>query len=325
VLLPIDSYVTSATKSDMLPSIIDEITESDGKIYGIAQFDSGLSLWANSSILKKAGVRIPTSYKNAWSKSEFEDALKKLKTVCKYPLDISQDEKTGQVLYYTYLPIVKSFGGDWMNKSTKLTSGTLNGKATVSALSYITWLEKEGYINATQDYADGFYNKKESALSLLGHWMAPKFTQGLGSDAILIPIPNFGTGVYTGIGSSCWSMMSAAKTHGIEKECGTILESMMSGKYVKGICNANGAVPSLKSVLDNDVNYKEGGRFYLYREQLEAGIGYSRPKTPATVYMCSEIGKAIANVISGQDAQTALDDASKNIDNNIKQNNYNSK
>lgn len=278
-------------------------------------------------MLTKAGVRIPTSYKDAWSKSEFEDALAKLKSsgVCKYPLDICQDSKDGQIYYYTWLPIIKSFGGDFLNKSTGLTSGTLNSKATVAAVDYISWLKKNNYINPTQDYADSFYGKKETALQFLGHWMAPQNIKGLGDDAILIPIPNFGNGVYTGIGSSCWSILTAAQKDGVEKQCGTIMESMMTPDYVKGICAANGAVPALKSVLDNDKDYQQGGRFFLYREQLEAGIGYSRPKTPATVFMTTEIGKAFLNVLSGESAQDSLNEASKNIDNNIEQNKYNAK
>lgn len=63
----IDDYISDDLKNDLLPSVIGECTY-DGKLYGVAQFDSGLSLWGNKSMLEEAGVRIPTSYKEAWTK-----------------------------------------------------------------------------------------------------------------------------------------------------------------------------------------------------------------------------------------------------------------
>ena len=74
VFLPLDEYFPDEAKKDWLPSIIDECTYSpDGRLYNIAQYDSGLALWANKAMLEEIGARIPTSYKEAWSKEEFED------------------------------------------------------------------------------------------------------------------------------------------------------------------------------------------------------------------------------------------------------------
>ena len=60
----LDGYVTDEMKADVLPSVWAENTY-DGKIYGVAQFDSGMGMWTRKSVLEKLGVRIPTSYKEA--------------------------------------------------------------------------------------------------------------------------------------------------------------------------------------------------------------------------------------------------------------------
>ena len=70
----------------------------------------------------------------------------------------------------------------------------LNSQETVEAFSYITWLIDNQYIDRLCDYEDGFYNKKENALSLVGHWATTNITSALGEDAVLIPIPHFGNG-----------------------------------------------------------------------------------------------------------------------------------
>ena len=122
MIAPIDSYISDDLKNDLLPSVIAECTYGE-QLYGVAQFDAGLSLWGNKSMLEEAGVRIPASYKEAWTKEEFEDALAKLKANgIEYPLYIRQNSP--RTLYYTYLPIVRSFGGDLMNRETMLTEGT---------------------------------------------------------------------------------------------------------------------------------------------------------------------------------------------------------
>ena len=62
-----DSYISDELKNDLLPSVLAECTYGE-QLYGVAQFDAGLSLWGSKSMLEDAGVRIPTSYKEAWTK-----------------------------------------------------------------------------------------------------------------------------------------------------------------------------------------------------------------------------------------------------------------
>src|SRR4051794_39155715 len=59
-LAPLTDYVAKATVSNATGGSIAEGTYQ-GKLYGLAQFDSGLGLLGNKKILDAAGVTIPTS------------------------------------------------------------------------------------------------------------------------------------------------------------------------------------------------------------------------------------------------------------------------
>ena len=72
----LDDYITDEMKADVLPSVWAENTY-DGKIYGVAQFDSGMGIWTRKSVLEQLGVRIPTTYSEAWTVEEFEEILAK--------------------------------------------------------------------------------------------------------------------------------------------------------------------------------------------------------------------------------------------------------
>ncbi|WP_156889655.1 ABC transporter substrate-binding protein [Paenibacillus harenae] len=321
-LNPLENYLTPELKDDMLPSVLEEGTY-DGKQYFIGQFESGMSFWANKSYLEKAGVRIPTSVNDAWSKEEFEDALAKLQELpeVEYALDVSVARGEGWWIY-SYLPWVKGFGGDFENKETHLADGVLNSEATVNAFKYLQDLINQGYVNKVQTTKDDFHGSKISALMLVGHWMGPAHEESLGDDAILIPFPDFGNGVYTTGGSWGWTMTSRAEEEDVTEAAWEALEYFMSAENVKGISEANGAIPSRISVLDSMDQYKPGGKYYLYREQLELGHAWPRPLTPAFSTFQKSIGAATMNMILGADVQKELDEAAKNIDQTIKDAGY---
>lgn len=319
----LDDRIPAELKGDMLQSIVDESTY-DGHMITTAQFDAGMALWANKSMLEEAGVRIPVSYKDAWDKAEFEDALKKLKdSGVEYPIYIRQNKPSS--LYFTYMPVLASFGGDYVDRDTMLTKGVLDSEETVAAYSYITWLEEQGYMNGACDYEDAFYGRKESALALLGHWKYTDHVTNLGDDAILVPIPDFGHGVFTCSGSTVWAMTTAADENGTADAVWSVIEAGLQPEYINQITDFNGAIPSRKSVLDAKDELKEGGRLYLYREQLEAGISVLRPLTPAHMTIYSAMESATSDIIGGADAAEALADAADSIDEIIVENEWNLK
>ena len=305
----------------MLPSVQAE-AQYDGHEISVAQFDSGMALWANKAMLKQVGARIPKTYKEAWSKAEFEDILAKLKASgVKYPLYIRQNKPSS--MYFMMMPVIASFGGDYLNRNTMLAEGMLDSPETIAAFDYITWLIKKGYVDPTCDYEDPFYGKKESALSLIGHWKYTQHVEGLGDDAIIVPLPDFGHGVYTCSGSTVEAMTTAAKENGVEEAAIKVLEYTLSKEQIKKMVDFNGAIPARKSVMDSIPNLQKGGRLYLYREQLEAGISVLRPVTPAHMTVLDAVTNVLADVIHGADASEELHSAAKSVDEIIRENGWN--
>ncbi|MCI8517501.1 MAG: extracellular solute-binding protein [Hungatella sp.] len=322
MIAPIDQYLPADIKSDMLPSVVDEATYN-GNMYAVAQFDGGLAMWANKSMLDAAGVTdIPTSYKDAWTKEEFEDVLAKLKASgVEYPLYVRQNNPS--TMYYTYFPIIKSFGGDYAHRDTLLTEGALNGEGTKNALEYLKWMIDQGYVNATCDYDDAFETRQESAIALLGHWKYTAYAAGIGEDNIVcIPIPDFGGGVYTCSGSTVWAMTTGAVDNDNAAAAWAVMEQVMEPDYIKKVVEVNAAIPSRKSVLDSSPDYQEGGKFYLYREQLEGGISYLRPFTSAHMTIYAQMKSVYGDIFAGADPSASLDSAAEAIDEIIVENGW---
>ncbi len=317
----LSSRISAELKADLLPSVVDESTY-DGKLVSVAQFDSGMALWANKSMLEHAGIRIPTSYTEAWTKAEFEDALAKLKADgVPYPLYIRQNKTSS--LYFTYVPLLASFGGDYVDRNTMLAEGTLDSPETIAAYSYISWLIENGYVDPACDYENGFYGRKENAISLLGHWKYTDYVKGLGDDAIILPVPDFGQGVYTCSGSTVWSMTTAAKENGTADLVWKVMENALQPENIKMVTDFNGAIPSRMSVMDEVPALQKGGRLYLYREQLEAGRSILRPLTPAHMTFYTAMQNANFDIINGADAGDTLRKAAKEIDEVIIENGWN--
>lgn len=308
----IDDRVSDELREDMLPSVIDECSYN-GKFYTLAMWDSGLSLWGNKSMLEDAGIRIPTSYTNACDRAKFEDALQKLQNNgIEHPFYMRQNNPSTN--YFSYLPVVRSFGGDFMNRDTMLTSGTLDGEKTIEAYEYVSWLVEQGYIDPYVDYDDGFNVRKENALALIGSYQYQVYSAELGDDLIAIPIPDFGGGVYTCSGSGVYFMTTAATQRGVGDLAYKVMEMLMTPEFVSKITDANGCIPGLKSVLEYKEGYQPGETFYLFREQLEAGISYLRPRTPAHMTNYSAVAEALSNIFLGADPATELHKAAESVD-----------
>ena len=323
MIAPIDSYLTDDIKNDLLPSVVDEATYN-GQMYAVAQFDGGLAMWGNKAMLENAGITdIPTSYKDAWTKEEFEDVLAKLKASgVEYPWYVRQNNPS--TMYYTYFPVIHSFGGDYVDRSTMLTEGTLNGAQTKEALSYLTELINKGYINPTCDYDDAFQTRQESAIALMGHWNYKTYAEGIGEEnMVCIPIPDFGNGVYTCSGSTVWAMTSGAVDAGNADTAWDVMEYVLQPENIEKVVGVNSAIPARVSVLNSLPDYQEGGKFYLYREQLEAGISYLRPFTSAHMTIYAQMKAVYGDIFAGADASESLDAAASAIDEIILENGWN--
>lgn len=312
-LRPLDKFISPELRRDLLPSILAQGTY-DGRLYSLGQFDSGLGLWANRRYLRAAGVRVPTVAR-PWTLAEFEQAMDRLARVkgVEYPLDLAVYTGTSEFFAYAYLPLLAGFGGDFIDRATRHTaSGVLDGPQSVAAMSRLQGWFRAGWARVVDRNDD--FEQGRTALAWTGHWRHHPFRDALGKDLILLPLPDFGRGLRTGMGSWSWSITSTCpEPHG----AWAFLSHLMSVQEVLRIANANGAVPARRSALARSALYGSQGALHVFTQQLFAGAGYPRPATPGYGTISKAFAVATAAIIAGADVQTELSRAARTIDDDI--------
>jgi multiple sugar transport system substrate-binding protein len=318
-IIPLDGYMSEELKADLLPSLIDQGTYQ-GHIFAIGQYDSGLAIVGRRSLLEKAGVRIPTSIDDPWTLEEFNDVLAKVQALdeVEYAIDLKMNYGAGEWFTYGFSPIVQSFGGDLIDRETYMTAeGVLNGPEAVAAMTWLQDLFKNGYATVTPPDDNEFVNGK-AALGWVGHWMTAGYYEAFGDDMVIIPMPDFGNGPKTGMGSWAWSISSQCEN---PDAAWAYLEFALQPEEILAITNENGAVPGRLSALASSDLFGEGGRLNIFAQQLAGGVAVPRPVTPGYPAITSAFYIAMDNIIKGGDVQTELDAAVDKIDQDIKDNN----
>jgi multiple sugar transport system substrate-binding protein len=317
-LQPIDRFVSKKLKADFLPSLVEQGTYN-GKLYTVGNYDSGLAMYANRKYLQAAGVRIPT-VERPWNLTEFEAALEKLAAVpgVAYPLDMKINYGRGEFFTYAFSPILQSFGGDLIDRRTyQSAKGVLDGPQSVAAMKrFQSWFQK-GWANP-KPVGDTDFPSGKAALSWVGHWQYQKYAEALGSDLIVIPMPDFGKGPKTGLGT--WNFGITSTCHNPEGSW-ALVESILHPDNVVRWTDIHSGVPSRKSAMEKSRLYRPGGPLNIYVQQIEKGWTVPRPPTPAYGAITKAFAEAVDHIIQGADVQTELSQAAVRIDQDIQAHN----
>ena len=307
-IVPLDDYLDPALLADMTPAMKAQGTYGpDGKTYCIGPVDAGLSILGNRAYLEEAGARIPTGMDDAWTREEFEDALAKLAEVdgVTHPLDMKRNYGTGEWLTYAFSPLVQSMGGDLIDRETWQAEGTIDGPASVEALTMVKGWADAGWIVPAEAGDAAFYGDKTAALSWVANWGVDPGSEGLGEDLVILPVPDFGEGAKTALGSWCWTISRDAAD---PEATADLIEALLSPETIHAMYEA-GRYPSGRvSALSETPDYAPGGPLELYQEQLDA-IAVPRPVHPAYPVISSAFSQAFADVLDGADPQEALSEA----------------
>ncbi|MEY4349673.1 MAG: hypothetical protein RL719_970 [Actinomycetota bacterium] len=325
-LAKLDSLFPASFFNNQLASIQAENKNSDGHIYAVSQYDSGLTLWGNKSMLKAAGVTdIPTSWKTAWTATRFTEVLKALADKAPGGKAIDMKENYGiggGWAGYAFSPIVNSAGYQLV-AGGKAVGNMDNAKVAAAFKTFASWKK---YTDPSAD--DSAFTAKRVGLAWVGHWAAPAIKSALGSDAVLIPLPNFGMGTKSGQGSHSWAI-GAKSTK--QAAAAKFLQFITQDAWINNLTNQNGAVPATKTALAASADYATGGLLALYKAQLSVSCGSGKittscvtvPRTisPAWPVINTTFSKAVQNIWDGADPQTELTKAAKAIDQDYADNN----
>ena len=322
-LAPLDDYVSSRTLANAT-----DASKAQGEIgdkhYGLGMYDSGLGVYASKKLLDAAGVKYPTGLSDAWTADEFTAALKALKAKDADGKVLDIQEGNGLKTEwgtYGFAPIVWSAGGALL-KGGKA-QGALDTPAVVSAMK--TFQSWKTYVDPNTD--GNAFAKGRVALSWVGHWMYPAYSEALGSDLVVLPLPDFGNGPKTGQGSWAWGIGAGSKNG---KAAGAFLDYLLNDTNVAAMTTANGAPPATKTALAKSALYKQGGPLQLFAEQLAKPCGDSditktcvsvtRPVTAGYPPVTAQFGEALNSIYGGGDAKDALSKAARAIDQDFSDN-----
>jgi multiple sugar transport system substrate-binding protein len=315
-LIPLDDFITPALRRELLPSVLAQ-GNYRGRQYTVATFDSGLGLYARRSMLTEIGARIPQGPDSAWSVTEFNAILQRLREFDAdgKVLDLKLNY-SGEWFSYGFSPVLQSAGGDLIDRTDyQSADGLLNGTAAVDAMSQLQSWIVGGYVDPDLD--DAAFTQGRVALSWVGHWEYPRYSKAFGKDLLVLPLPDFGQATRTGQGSWNWGITSSCKWPG---EAWRFLEFLLLPDEVEAMARANGAVPASRIAIQRSPLYKAGGPLHLYARQLADGYSVPRPQTPAYPIISSAFEQAFRDIQNGGDVQSALNRAVAVIDRDIRDN-----
>ena len=319
---PLEQLVSSDTVSNQTDSIKVQNTVNN-ELYAISQFNAGLGLAGNKSLLDAAGVQYPTSLDTPWTADEFTAAVATLSAASGGPsLDIKENYGlSGEWATFAFSPIVWSAGGNLLQDNTA--EGFLNTPEVVAAMTqFQSWKQ---YVDPNE--SDDAFTGGKLALSWFGHWMYPDYSAALGDNLVVMPLPEWGNGVKTGQGSWTWSVSANS---GNAEGAGKFLDYLASDESVTAMTEANGAPPATKTAFDSSPLYQTGGPLNLLTQQLDNSCGTtpaadcvatSRPVTAGYPVVTKAFATAVDEIYKGADPQTALDTAAQAIATDFADNN----
>lgn len=292
----------------------------NGEVYSVGLWEAACAFYARKSVLDQYDIRIPT-LEEPWDLEEFDAALETLQASGEfdYALDLGM-AWTGEWYPYGFSPLLQSFGGDILDRSTFTTAeGAMNGPEAIAFGEWWQSLFERGLVpGTTQDSADrdtGFIEGRY-AMMWNGNWAGASALEPYGDDLLILPAPDFGNGSRIGAGS--WQFGVSADSE--NKEGATeFIEFMMQDKYLVAFSNGINNIPSTPSAAAASNLYASGAPFEIFFE-YSAAQSTLRPPTPAYLTAALVFEKALADIANGADVIDALDAAADEISADIEAN-----
>ncbi|MEY4437358.1 MAG: hypothetical protein RL319_693 [Actinomycetota bacterium] len=289
-----------------------------GKLYSAGAWDAALGMLARKSVLNDLGIRIPT-VDSPWTKTEFDGVLKTIKASGKFDYAIDWGNGwTGEWFPYAYSPVLQSFGGDLIDRAAfDKADGVVNSAASVEFGKWFGSTFANGYANKAQTGDRTEFIGGTIALQYNGNWAVKDAYEKYGDDLAILPPVDFGNGPK--IGAASWQF-------GVSSTCGEVagankfIEYILQDKYIVAFANRIGLIPATATAAEQVPNYATGGPFSVFVD-FSNKFAVKRPETPAYLLISKVFEKAVADIINGKSAKTALDGAADEIDADLTANN----
>jgi multiple sugar transport system substrate-binding protein len=292
----------------------------DGEVYAQGQFDAAVAILARQSDLETLGLRTPT-LDQPWTGDEFQAALDAYKSSGTFDFAFDPGMAwTGEWYPYGFSPLLQSFGGDLIDRSTFTTAeGALNGDAAVAWGDWWQALFTNGYAPGTSQsgadrdsgFIDGTYG-----LQWNGIWAANAAIEKFGDNVLFLPAPDFGTGPKIGAGSWQWAVSASCDAPEVADAW---INFLLEPERVAAISDAQNVIPGRNDARPLTTKFKEGGQFAVFYD-LSAAQAVIRPPTPAYLTIAKIFEKAAADIANGADVQSTLDNATDDINADIEKN-----
>ncbi len=302
---------------DFLPGAIGEW---NGEVYSVGLWDAAIAVFARKSVLDANGIRIPT-LDAPWTFEEFDGALDALQATGEFEHAIDMGMAwTGEWYPYAFSPLMQSFGGDIIDRSSYTTAeGALNGPEAIAFGEWWQSLVDRGLApGPSPDGADrdtGFLDGKY-ALQWNGNWAGVTALDAIGDDLLFLPAPDFGNGPT--IGAASWQFGVSASSEN-KDGANAFIEHAIQDKYLAAFTEGIGLIPATASAAAMTENYAPGGAMEVFFE-LSNQQGLIRPPTPAYLSAALTFEKALADIANGADVQSTLDAATDEINADIEAN-----
>jgi multiple sugar transport system substrate-binding protein len=295
-----------------------DVGRYNGQIYSLGQFDVALLVYGRQSIMDQFGLRVPT-IEEPWTAEEFMAALDTVKASgeYEYAFDVNAGY-TGEWWPYAYSPMLQSFGGDLIDRSSYTSAeGFLNGDAAIGWAEWFQSLFTEGYAPATPADDQGFL-QGEIALWYTGSWAARGVLDAYGDDALFLPPPDFGNGPVIGAGSWQMGVTTNCPADATQGAFDFVL-STMTPENVALMSEKTSLIPTTSDAAALTELYSEGGAFRGFFDMANA-FALVRPETPGYLTISSQFEQAGLKIRDGGNVQDALDDAVDAIEQDIEDN-----
>ena len=219
-LLPLDRYAEAYGWADRYPESVrkyssyteDGKTFGDGTLYGLPQVGEVVGIYANTALLKKAGVdQVPTTW------AAFEDSLASVKESGELPLVLGNLDKWPAIHVFgtvqaqtTPADQIRTLGfgqegASWTTPENERAAQTLVD--WVDAGYFSKDVNAIGYDPAWQDFSKG-----TGAYLIAGTWLQADLSKAMGDDVtFVLPPPAKDTPVATGGTGIPWAASSKTK------------------------------------------------------------------------------------------------------------------